>query len=217
VDNTNEAQQLLIELRNGLTSVARHMNQLPSPPVMMLMTFAERPTRLVDFTTSDIAIENGVKKIFPRPGGGSYFLDAVVETTEAFRRAKAERPAILAFVMDSSPEFSDRIHRNVEEALDRANASLWTIQLQHQPARPGIEARERESVLGDVTTWSGGMNKAVLSAQGVPSAFTDVANAILGRLEVTYGRPASMIPPKRLNVEARDSTLKLSAPRWPTE
>jgi hypothetical protein len=217
VDNTSEAQQLLIELRSGLTSVARQMNQLPSPPAMMLMSFAERPTRLVDFTTSDIAIENGAKKLFPRPGAGSYFLDAVIETTVALRRAKAERPVILAFVMDSSPEFSDRIHRNVDEALDGANASLWTIQFQHAPGRPGTDARERESVIGDVTTWSGGMNKPVLAVQGVPGAFTDIANAILGRLDVTYGRPASLVPPKRLSVEARDKSLKLSAPRWTTE
>jgi hypothetical protein len=218
VDNTNEAQKLLSELRSSVTAVALQMNQLPSPPAMMLMTFAERPTRLVDFTTSDIAIENGAKKIFPRPGGGSYFLDAIVETTEALRKAKAERPAILAFVMDSSPEFSDRIHRNVDEALGRAKTSLWTVQLQHTPTGPGSTAtRERDSVIGDVTTWSGGMNKAVLSAQGVPAAFTEVANAILGRVDVTYGRPASLIPPKRLSVEARDKSLKVSAPRWTTE
>jgi hypothetical protein len=217
VDNTNEVQQALIELRSSLTAVARQMNQLPSPPAMMLMTFAERPTRLVNFTTSDIAIENGVKKLFQRPGGGSYFLDAIIEATEALGRAKAERPVILAFVMDSSPEFSDRIYRNVDEALERAKTSLWTIQLQHTPGRPGSQARERETVIGDVTTWSGGMNKPVLSIQGVPAAFTDVANAILGRLDVTYGRPASLVPPKRLSVEARDKSLKLSAPRWATE
>ena len=217
VDNTNDVQQLLIELRTGLTSVARQMNKLAEPPAMSLTTFAERPTRLVDFTTSDIAIENGVKKIFQRPGAGSYFLDAVVETTEALMRAKAQRPVILAFVMDSSPEFSDRIYRNVDEALGRAKASLWTIQLQHQPARPSSQARERDTVVGDVTTWSGGMNKPVLSAQGVPGAFSDVATAILDRLDVTYGRPASLIPPKRMSVETRDKSLKLSAPRWTTE
>ena len=140
VDNTNEAQKLLIELRSGLTALAQQMNQLPSPPAMMLMTFAERPTRLVDFTTSDIAIEDGVKKVFPRPGGGSYFLDAIVEIDRGLAQAKAERPVILAFVMDSSPEFSDRIHRNVDEALDRAKTSLWTIQLQHTP-RDGQDPR----------------------------------------------------------------------------
>jgi hypothetical protein len=217
VDNTSEAQKLLIELRSSLTAFAQQMNQLPSPPAMMLMTFADRPTRLVDFTTSDIAIENGVKKLFPRPSGGSYFLDALIEATETLRKAKAERPVIVAFVMDSSPEFSDRVHRNVDEALGRAKTSLWTVQLQHTPGRPGSEARERDSVIGDVTTWSGGMNKPVLSAQGVPGAFADVAAAILGRLDVTYGRPASLIPPKRISVETRDKSLKLSAPRWAAE
>jgi hypothetical protein len=217
VDNTNQAQTALIELRAGLTAVARQMNQLPSPPAMMLMTFADRPTRLVDFTTSDLAIENGVKKIFPRPNGGAYFLDAIIETTQLLRKEKAPRPVILAFVMDSSPEFSDRVHRQVDEALGDARTSLFTIQLQHTPGRVGSDARERDSVVGDVTTWSGGMNKPVLSVPNVPAAFTEVADVILGRLDVTYGRPSSLIPPKRLNVETRDKTLKVSAPRWAAE
>lgn len=216
VDNTEEAQRLLIELRSSVTALARQMNQLPSPPMMMLMSLAERPTRLVDFTTSDIAIEAGVNKLFPRPSSGSYFLDAIVETAALLRKVKAERPVILAFVMDRSPEFSDRVHRNIEEALDEAKASLWTIQLQDSAAGGGNQnARERDSVVGDVTTWSGGLNRPVLSPQGLPAAFSDVAAAILGRLDVTYGRPAALIPPKRLSVEARNtSSLRIVAPRW---
>jgi hypothetical protein len=217
VDNSPEAERVLIELRTAVTAFARQMNQLAAPPAMMLTTFAERPTRVVDFTTSDIAIENGIKKVFPRPGSGAYFLDAIVETTGALQKAKAARPVIVAFTMDASAEFSDRVHRNVEEALDEAKASLWTIQLQTVGARTGTNSRERESVVGDVTTWSGGMNKPVLSAQGLAAAFAEVAAAILGRVDVTYGRPASLIPPKRISVEARDKTLRLSAPRWTTE
>ena len=217
VDNTNQAQTALIELRASVTAVAGQLHQLPSPPAVMLMTFAERPTRLVDFTTSDIAIENGAKKIFPRPNSGAYFLDAIVESTELLRKAKAQRPVILGFVMDSSPEFSDRVHRQVDEALSDAKTSLFTVQLQHTPGRVGSDARERDSVVGDVTTWSGGMNKPVLSVQNVPGAFTDVVNTILGRLDVTYGRPASLIPPKRLSVEPRDKSLKVTAPRWTAE
>ena len=147
VDNTNQAQTALIELRAGLTAVARQMNQLPTPPAMMLMTVADRPTRLVDFTASDIAIENGVKKVFPRPGGGAYFLDAIVESTELLRKAKAQRPVILGFVMDSSPEFSDRVHRQVDEALAEARTSLFTVQLQHTPGRVGSD-EERHCSLG---------------------------------------------------------------------
>jgi hypothetical protein len=89
--------------------------------------------------------------------------------------------------------------------------------LQHTPGRVGADARERDSVVGDVTTWSGGMNKPVLSVQNVPGAFTEVAAAILGRLDVTFGRPASLIPPKRLSVETRDTSLKISAPRRTAE
>ncbi len=217
VDNTAEAQSILQELRAGLIGVARQMNQLPEPPAMMLMTTAERPTRVVDFTTSDIAIENSVKRLFPRPGSGSYFLDGVVEAGAALRRASAARPAILAVVLERSPEFSNRVHMSVADALEDANASLWTITLQDAVPGRSLDARERASVLGDVTSWSGGMNTPVLSPQGLAGAFSSTVAALLGRIDVTYGRPASLVPPSRLTVELRDRSLRATAPRWAGE
>jgi hypothetical protein len=217
IDNTAEAQTVLLELRSGVIGMAQRMNQLPQPPAMMLMTAAERPTRLVDFTTSDIAIENGIKKVFPRPGSGSYLLDGIVEATAALDRASATRPAIVAFVMERSTEFSNRVHANVADALEDAGASLWTITLQAPAPPQSLEARERASVVGDVTGWSGGMNTPVLSPQGLQGAFASTASAILDRLDVTYGRPAALIPPSRLSVELRDPTLRVSAPRWAGE
>jgi hypothetical protein len=217
VDHTAEAQTFLQELRAGLIAVARQMSQLPTPPQMMLMSVAERPARLVDFTTSDIAIENAVKRIFPRPGSGAYFLDGVAEASAALGRAGAERPAILAFVMEASPEFSNRVHRSVADALEDAGASLWTITMQEPTPGLSLAARERASVVGDVTGWSGGMNTPVLSSNGLAGAFASTAAALLGRLDVTYGRPAALIPPSRLSVELRDRSLRVSAPRWAGE
>src|SRR5262245_58227315 len=57
VDNTDEANSVLIELRTSLTKFAQTMAGLPTPPSMSLMTFAERPTNVVAWTTSDVAVE----------------------------------------------------------------------------------------------------------------------------------------------------------------
>ena len=215
VDNTAETQTFLQDLRSGILSVARQMNQQSTPPMMMLMTVAERPTRVVDFTTSDIAIENGVKTMFARPGSGAYMLDAIVQASAALRKAEATRPAIMAFVLETSAEFSNVNHMAVADALRDAGASLWTITLQGRVPGGSLEVRERANVTGDVTEWSGGLNTPVLSRNGLAAAFTSATSAMLGRLDVTYGRPSSLVPPSRVSVELRDRTLRLSAPRWP--
>ena len=69
------------------------------------------------------------------------------------------------------------------------------------------EARERAAVLGDVTRDSGGMNKVVLSAQGIEQAFNTVAALISSRYLVTYGRPDAMVPPDKLEVTSRAAKM----------
>jgi hypothetical protein len=107
------------------------------------------------------------------------------------------------------------MHTGVADALREAGASLWTVTLQDSAPGRSLEVRERASVTGDVTSWSGGLNTRVLSPQGLAAAFSSTTAAMLGRLDVTYGRPAALIPPTRVTVELRDRALKLSAPRWP--
>jgi hypothetical protein len=215
VDNSNELQPALIELRASLRSFVQGMHALPTPPSMMLMTIAERPTVAVTFTTSDIAMDSAIQKIFQRPGAGSYLLDGIVEACQTLRKAKAERPTIAAFTIETTPEFSNLLHTKVADALKDAHASLWTIELAQQSV-PAVsqDARERARVVNEVTLWSGGGTKRTLSKQGLAGAFADTAAAMAARYDVTYGRPASTVPPSKLVVETRDRSLRVTAPRW---
>jgi hypothetical protein len=56
----------------------------------------------------------------------------------------------------------------------------------------------------------------VLSAQGLPSAFAQLAAQLASRWEITYGRPDTLIPPSKIEVEMRDSSRQVLAPRWVT-
>jgi hypothetical protein len=215
VDNTGDLQPLLIELRTSLLSFVTSMTALAAPPLMTLSTVAERPTTLVDFTTSDIAIERGIQRIFPRMGSGAYLLDGIIEASQALRKAGAERPAILVFVIEHSTEFSNRLHTLVADALRDTGASLWTIELQQQGSPSmAIEARERARVVTDVTGWSGGVSRRIISRQGLPQAFTEISTAMTTRYDVVYGRPQSLVPPSRISVETRDRSHRVTAPRW---
>jgi hypothetical protein len=215
VDDTSEISPLLTDLRTSLRRFAFSLTALPTPPSLGVMTYAERPTMAVPFTTSDAALEGGIQRIFPRQGAGAYLFDAIIESSQALRKLKAERPAIVAFVMDGSPVFSNQRHTHVADALRDANASLWTIQLQRTGADDSAAQQERARVVGEVTTWSGGLNVPILSGQALERAFETVAGAMLGRYDVTYGRPEALIPPTRLAVESRNKALRVSAPRWP--
>jgi len=215
VDNTEAVSPVLIELRSNLLKFVQGMAALTPPPSLSLTTFAERPTTLVPWTTSDVALERAIQRLFQRPGSGAYMLDAIWETCQGLRKLKAERPVIVAFTADASAAFSDLVHTRVADGLKEVGASLWTVQLLRTNA-PGSQAeRERARVIGDVTTWSGGANIAVLSREGMDKGFAGVSAAILGRYDVTYGRPEALIPPSRMSVETRDRSLKVAAPRWP--
>ena len=76
------------------------------------------------------------------------------------------------------------------------------------------EARERALVLGDVTSWSGGTNTVILTPQALDGAFNSVAAQLTGRYLVTYGRPDSLVPPDRLEVEVKRRDVKVRATRW---
>ena len=211
-----ELGPVVIEARDALRKFVAGMGTQPAPPEMALMLLADRPSMAVNFTRSDIAIDRSLSRLFSRPGSGSWMLDGIIDATKALKKAKAPRPAVVVFVNDASAEFSDRLHGHVADALKEIGASLWTVELQTSSPPQNLPARERAAVVGDVTGMSGGMNKPVLSPQGLVKAFADLSAAMTSRYDITYGSPESMIPPSNLAVELRDKTMRLTSSRWPT-
>lgn len=214
VDDSQVAQQSIADLRTGLASFVKKMFGTEGLQ-MSYMTFGERPTRVVDFTNSPATIEKAVARLFHRTGAGSYFLEAVQDAARDIRKREAQRPVIVAFLVERGPEFSSTINQAVAESLKAVNASLWTIVLQEGAQNVGTpELRERAIVLGDVTRDSGGDNKTVLSRQAIESAFLSRAALLLSRYDVVYGRPDSLIPPTKVEVEVKRKDVRVMAPRW---
>lgn len=217
IDDSEAATPLVRDLREAATGFANAIADLSPAPAVRLTTFGDRPTVLVDFNPSFSAVSRGIERIAPRPGAGATLLEALVETGRDLRTRKALRPVIVVFVVEGGPEFGTLRHTDVTDALRRAGASLWTIVLTSREGSGSSDAdRERDIVLGDVTTQSGGRNRIVLASQQLPQAFAAVAAALAGQYEVTYGRPDTLIPPKRVDVEARDAALSVLTSRWAT-
>jgi hypothetical protein len=215
VDDGQATDQLTLDLRTALKSFVTALPPAGSGPVVRLATFGDRPTTRVEFTTTSDALLRSIAGLFPRPGAGGTFLEAIVDSCKAFKTRSATRPMIVAFVAESGIEYSNETHTRVSEALQSTGASLWSVVLQDRNGQTMSEAnRERSIVLGDVSRRSGGFSKTVLSKQALDSAFTTMAAAIKGQVDVAYGRPESMIPPKKIEVTLRQGGQRVIASEW---
>lgn len=214
VDDSGASQNLVQFIRPALTTFVAKMAELSPAPQQALMTFGERPTRRVDFTPNPEAILAASKRFFPINGSGAYFLQALIDATRDLKKREAASPVIVAFVNEGGPEFSSDLAVQVRDALRPAGASLWVVTLQQNAALTAPAARERAIVLGDITRDSGGMNRVVLSGQGIESAFNTVTSLINSRYLVIYGRPDSLIPPDKIEVTSTRRDVKVRASRW---
>ena len=215
VDDSQAAASNLRDLREALHGFMNVVADFAPAPQVRLTTFGDRPTVVADFNPTFSAISRGIDRMATRPGSGATLLEAIDESADALVRRKAARPVIVAFVNEAGPEFSTLRHEHVAAALQEANASLWTIVLT-QPGGGGSSdaERERDQVLGDVTRQSGGRNEQILAAQNLPGAFNRLAAQLASRWEITYGRPDTLLPPSALEVDTRDPSRQVLAPRW---
>jgi hypothetical protein len=214
-DDTEAAQSVITDIRQGFTAFARTMAMAEPTPAQGLTTFGDRPTRAVAYALDTTALMQGIGRLFSRPGSGSQFIDAVIEEAAELRRQQAARPVLVAVVVEAGAEFSTSLHSRVEDALKAAGASLWTVAFTsgNQPL-DSPETRERAQVLTDVARMSGGDARSVLSRQAITQALGRVATQILSRYDVVYARPDTLIPPAKLQVEVKRSGARVAAPGW---
>jgi hypothetical protein len=215
IDDSQATQNTTAFLRPALTAFVKTVAAADPAPHVALWTFGERPTRRVNFTPNPAAIEQEIPRIIPVTSAGAYLLEAIGEAVKELRTRQAERPVIVAFVAERGPEFSTILEKQITEAVRTIGASLWTVTLEGngQPLT-STEHRERARVLGETTSLSGGTNDVILTPQALESAFARIGRALTSRYAVTYGRPDSLIPPDRIDVEVRRPDVQVRASRW---
>jgi hypothetical protein len=225
LDDSQAAQPLTMELRESVSAFVNLVAKNSPDSVMSVWTFGERPTRLVDFTTSAPVILRAVGALFPRPGAGSYLLEALVNVSTALRTRPATRPVIVAFVVEEGPEFSTATEDTVVYSLRNAGATLWTIVLQARPVPPDarggqpaqtttVERRDRALVLTDDAIASGGGSRNILDRLALESAYVSIASRLTSQIDITYSRPDRLVSPRKLDVTVKRPGVKVLAPRW---
>lgn len=167
---------------------------------MSVVTFGERPTIAVDYTSDQKKLLDGAKRIFPRAGAGAYLMEAISEVSRGFRKREAARPVIVVLMMDNDTEFSNLHYDNVLSELAAGGAALHVVSLGPPGSSLSDENRNRDQVVAMGTERSGGRRDNVLALTAAAEKMKQLAAELNGQYLVTYARPERLIPPEKIEV-----------------
>jgi VWFA-related protein len=210
VDDSQASTQLMQFIRDGLTAFVK---RLDGKAQIALSAFGERPTPLVEYTDSAAPLQKGVQRLFAKNGGGAYFLEAMVELSRGIERREAPRKAIVALLAENGPEFSNLYSARVMDALKRSGATLHVLAIGRPSANDTDELRNRNTVIADGTSLTGGRRDQVLAESGLTDRMLQLADELTNQYVVSYSRPESLIPPEKIDVSVTKPGLTVRAPR----
>ena len=166
-----------------------------------LVALADRPTILVDYTSDQKRLEAGIGRLFSMSTSGMTLLDAIVEVSRGLGRRETPR-AVIVPVINDGVEFTNRYHRDVIDAAKAANAPLHAVTVGSFYATGEDTVRERALVLDLGTKETGGQRATLLTPMGLDNALDKLARELSSQYKVVYGRPQSLIPPKKLEISS---------------
>ena len=172
-----------------------------------IIGFGERPTILAEYSIEPKLLQKGIDRIWTTPGSGPYFLDAVNETCQGFKKREVVRPVIVAIVAEGE-ELSYQSHEQVIERLLSVHAPLYAFLLGTPYSGLSDESRSRQMVLDRGVELSGGTREQLLASMALESRLKVLANQLTHQYLVTYSRPESLIPPEKITVSTTKPGLK---------
>lgn len=199
VDNSQAATPTIADLRRALAAFVKSLDGLG--PVA-LVSVADRPTILRDYTTDQKQLQDAVGRVFAMPGSGATLLDAVVEVSKGLAKRETDRAAMV-IITGENREFSNRHYREVLEELARGGAMMHALVLSG-PGGTALddEARNRASVLDLGPKASGGTREDILTSQAFEVKLQELAAILKSQHRVVYARPQTLIPPEKVAVSA---------------
>lgn len=199
VDNSAAAESAIPNIRDGLT---RFLAALGDLGPVTLVTMADRPTLLVDYTTNPTLLAGGIGRIFSQPGSGVLLLDTVLDASDGLIRREGERAAIVVVSMQGV-EYSTLHYARPLGRLKQSGASLHAVIL-NPPGRGDFTgaSRQRDSLYDRGIRETGGVRRDVLTPMAFGDALVDIARVLTHQFRVVYARPQTLIPPDAFEVAA---------------
>jgi len=215
IDNSQAVTPFTQDLRLALASFVEQMSKKNS---IALITFADRPTIITDYTTDPTRLTRGTQRVFSQQGSGSYLLDAIVEVCLGIKRRQPERAAIVA-VLTEGPEFSNLNYQVVLDSLRGSGAKFDALVVSIGQAADVLsdESRNRAIVLDQGTGLAGGRRVDLLSGMGLGDGLKRMASELSNQYLVTYSRPESLIPPEKIEVSVTRPGLVARGTPVPTK
>ena len=204
VDTSQAATPYIADVRRALAGFVKREAERNR---VAIVGFGERPTVYTDYTHDPALLQKGVDRVFPIAGSGAYLLQAVEETCDGLAKKDFERAVIVA-VTGGGAEFSDQDYL---QALSFVRASGATFDaMVFNTTRPNLAdfgQRNREMFLDAATSATGGARVLLLSSMAIDGALTRLADELANQYRITYGRPDSLIPAKKIEVSVRKPDL----------
>jgi hypothetical protein len=209
VDNSTAATRALQDMRLALE---KFVETYAGPHTISLVTVADRPTVQVKSTTNKAALVRGVKRLFVQPDAGATLIEGIIDVSKSLAGAERRRAAIIA-ITTFGTEFSDRGFQYALDELARSGAVLHVLELQDtQQADPSSQnVRDRNIVIDRGTSETGGLRELLVTNLSLTDRLQKVGKVITSQFEVQYGRPDTLIPPRKVEVLSARPDLKLRA------
>ena len=209
VDNSTAADRQITYMREALSAFVARM--APRSKIAVV-TLADRPTIRVDYTDDAPRLTASVGSLFSMPNSGMTLLDAIAEVSTGLAKRETPRAVIVAVLTDG-PEFTNRYHRDVVNALRGAKAALHMVTIGQFYHREEHGIRERSYFLDLGPVESGGQRIPLLVPTGLAPAMERLATELLSQYKVVYSRPESLIAPEKVSVSsARPEVTMHGAP-----
>jgi Ca-activated chloride channel family protein len=197
VDDTQVTQPAIQMIREAMETFIK---TLDGKAEIALVTFGDRPTIVVDYTTDQKKLLDGSHRVFPRSDAGGNLLDTLVEVSKGIKKREAKRPVIAVLMVDNGIEFSNRYYEQVLDEIDKARAPLHVVAIGQPSTNLSDEVRNRNQVIALGTERTGGRRDHVLALTAAAPAMKRVATDLLNQYVVTYVRPETLIPPQKIEV-----------------
>jgi VWFA-related protein len=209
IDTSQALGRQVADLR---TALERFLEKMAGHAQISLIGLGDRPTILTPYTDDAAKLKKGIGTVFPLTGAGSYVLEGIQETLKGLAKRSSERAAIVV-VWVGGVEFSNLSYAAVLTQLEESNVSLHVITVGNAvpPDANTQEGRSREIVFDSGTIQSGGRRQNVLSSMALPDALTKLADELVSQYRITYARPDTLIPPKKIEVSVRQPDVTVRA------
>jgi VWFA-related protein len=199
VDNSQAIASNQNDLRKAIKAFATRMAQGGND--VAIIGLADRPTILQEYTSSVALLERGADRIFAQPGSGTTVLDAITDISRGLQKRDSLRRAIVVITMLGT-DFSNRNDVRTLDALREGGAALFALAIGQGGASALMsqEGRYRGIVLDRGPAASGGRYETLVTSMALAGALDRLASELEHQYQVVYGRPGSLIPPKKIEV-----------------